>query len=96
MCESGRSRRLPRHERLCPFCNPAPIEDEWHLLTCPEYKHIRTAPEFKRLIEQWPAHPSPPTDQDIHTIMNPPPYLWQPFSLLIYRCMIHREACLKM
>jgi hypothetical protein len=95
MCERGRSLRLQRHERFCPLCTPDSVEDEWHLITCTEYTHIRTAPEFKRLLEQWPPHPSPLTDQHIHTIMNPPPHLWQPFALLIDRCMNHRDACLK-
>jgi len=95
MCESGRTLRLPRHERLCPLCTTHSVEDEWHLLTCPAYETIRTAPEFKRLVEHWPPHPQPPTDQHIRTIMNPPPNLWQPFALLIHRCMIHRNICLQ-
>lgn len=41
--EKGRHLSIPKHERLCNFCNTGAIEDEFHFLfSCSKYIHLRT------------------------------------------------------
>ena len=89
-CERGRP--LPRDQRTCQLCDSNCVEDEFHLLTCPAYTHIRSAPEFKKLTSQWPPSTTAPPDSVIHTVMNPSPRMWHPLALLIHRCMTHRQT----
>ena len=42
LIEKGRHINLPRHERLCTYCDLEEIEDEFHFtLKCPFYSEIR-------------------------------------------------------
>jgi hypothetical protein len=90
-CERGRP--LPRDQRTCQLCDSNCVEDEFHLLTCPAYAHIRS--EFKQITLLWPRPSSPteaPADHLVRAMMNPPPKLWHTFALLIHRSMLHRQA----
>jgi hypothetical protein len=95
--ECGRLANLPRSERTCTLCNTNCIEDEYHLLTCPAYQHIRDRPLYSKLLLYWtltdPATSSP--DAIINHIFNPPAHLWRLFATLVNQCLSMRHDLLQ-
>ena len=48
--EKGAWLNLPRHTRICRFCNSQTVETEAHIaLQCPRYAHIRE--DYRKLLE---------------------------------------------
>ena len=95
--ECGRLTNLPRSKRTCTLCNTHSVEDEYHLLTCPAYKHIRDLPQFCNLLLYW-SLPDPSTsspDSIISHCFNPPAHLWRPLAALINRCLSMRHDLLQ-
>ena len=95
--ECGRLANLPRSQRTCTLCTTNSVEDEFHLLTCPAYQHIRDLPDFSNLLLYW-ALPDPatsPPDVIINHSMNPPVHLWRPLATLINQCLTKRQELLK-
>ena len=93
-CEAGRrvnNQKVPRSARTCPLCQPAIVEDEWHLLLCPAYQHIRTA--FPALFPNPEATESSP-DSLINQAMNPPANCWRKLGAYISLCFKERERLL--
>ena len=95
--ECGRLNNLPRSQRTCTLCNTNSVEDEYHLLTCPSYQHIRDQPHFSELCLYWdlpdPATSSP--DAIINHRFNPPPHLWRTFAILLNQCLNLRQDLLQ-
>ena len=93
-CEKGRP--LPRSSRTCELCHSSSIEDEWHLIKCPAYQNIRSAPDLQPLIDFWAAPTNdPPSDADIHRFLNPKePTHCHLLALLLLRCLKHRRDAL--
>ena len=95
--ESGRLSGLPRSQRTCTLCTTNSVEDEYHLLTCPTYQHIRDLPQYHNLCQYWdlpdPAISSP--DSIINHMFNPPAHLWRPFATLLNRCLKLRHDLLQ-
>ena len=95
--ECGRLTNLPRSQRTCTLCDTTSVEDEYHLLTCPTYQHIRDRPDFANLRLYWdlpdPATTSP--DAIINHIFNPPAHLWRPFATLLNQCLNMRRDLLQ-
>ena len=94
--ECGRLSNLPRSQRTCMLCETNSVEDEYHLLTCPTYQHIRDLPQFSHLRTYWDLHGPTTTSPDaiINHIFNPPAHLWRPFATLITLCLSKRQDLL--
>jgi hypothetical protein len=95
--ECGRLDQLPRSQRTCTLCNTNSVEDEYHLLTCPAYEHIRDLPHFSNLCLFW-DHPDPATsspDAIINHRFNPPGHLWRPLATYLNRCLNIRQDLLQ-
>jgi hypothetical protein len=93
-CEAGRlvnNHKIPRSARTCPLCQPAAIEDEWHLFNCPAYQHIRTAyPSLFLHLEITESSP----DSLINQAMNPPACHWRQLGAYISLCFKERARLL--
>jgi hypothetical protein len=95
--ECGRLTNLPRSQRTCTLCNTHSVEDEYHLLTCHAFAHIRDHPQFSNLLLYW-SLPDPSTsspDAEISHRFNPPAHLWRPLAALINRCLSMRHNLLQ-
>jgi hypothetical protein len=94
--ETGRLSNLPRSQRTCTLCNTNSVEDEYHLLTCPTFKHIRDRPRYSELCLYWNLPDPATTTQDaiINHIFNPPPHLWRTFAALLNQCLNLRQDLL--
>ena len=92
-----RLNNLVRSQRTCTLCNTNAVEDEYHLLTCPTYQHIRDLPHFSQLRCYWdlpdPATSSP--DTIINHRFNPPAHLWRTFATLLNQCLNMRQDLLQ-
>jgi hypothetical protein len=95
--ECGRLDNLPRSQRTCTLCNSNSVEDEYHLLTCPAYQHLRDLPPFSELCTFWDL-PDPTTstpDATINHSFNPPTHLWRTFATYLNRCLTLRQDLLQ-
>jgi hypothetical protein len=95
--ECGRLSNLPRSQRTCTLCNTNSVEDEFHLLTCPSYQHIRDLPQFSDLRLHWdlPDHATSSPDAIINHMFNPPTHLWRSLAALVHRCLNLRQDLLQ-
>ena len=52
--EKGRYTNVEIDSRYCEHCNQNVIENEYHLLVCPKYRHLRVK-FFKPYFCRWPS-----------------------------------------
>ena len=92
--EKGRFRRLPRSERVCPFC-PSCIEDESHfLLTCPNYNILRST--LHRELNWFAPNRSNVKNTDYLTyLLNPNISNIGPITHFINQALLQRSAGLR-